>query len=383
MFVSLLYNIFVFIFCVILKLNHAIQLIGAFSVKNKINSLLRSFILAIFLSLPIAFISNSSQASFEEGIFVFPEENRRAPFIHLINKAMRTIRMAAYKFEDDNMCTALLGAANRGVKITILKEPNIWMRPDLPPEVQGGGGLDEKLAHENIKICPTPSHFNQTHSKMILVDDTQAIVTTSNFTDMDDPFYRDFGIVVTDPNVLKSLQTVFDADTNNQSRFAPQPVFEETSAVWGPDHQRPTLLKMIMGARHQIYVFQQSLQDPGIARALAEAAKRNVSVRVIMTEAPFKGVDKNIPNHILLKDAGAKVMLCNPEYRYIHAKVLIVDGTMYVGSCNFYTPSIDETRELGILTPQSSHVERIIQVFEQDWEQSKPFKIPEEETKAS
>src|SRR3990167_7920507 len=122
MFVSLLYNIFVFIFCVILKLNHAIQLIGAFSVKNKINSLLRSFILAIFLSLPIAFISNSSQASFEEGIFVFPEENRRAPFIHLINKAMRTIRMAAYKFEDDNMCTALLGAANRGVKITILKE---------------------------------------------------------------------------------------------------------------------------------------------------------------------------------------------------------------------------------------------------------------------
>ena len=65
-----------------------------------------------------------------------------------------------------------------------------------------------------------------------------------------------------------------------------------------------------------------------------------------------------------------------------HTKVILVDvGTelpqAWVGSTNFYLPSLDYNRELGIITSNLPVINRIGSVFEYDWSQAnfEPRKI--------
>lgn len=304
-------------------------------------------------------------------LYVFPEEPRYEPFIEAIDKAHHKIYMAAYKFTNKDMCDALVRAAKRGVKVYLLKEPTVWMRAGAAANEQGAEDPSAYLNHPNIRIAATPASFNQTHSKMVFVDDKFALVTTANFTGAD-PLFRDFAVYIEDPKTLQGLEKVFIADMEGK-RVVPDTI---DTLVWGPDQQRSSMLRMINGAQKSITIYQQDMQDVGLVKALAAAARAGVDVRIIMTESPFGGEDKNIPNQTLMAEAGVKVMLCDPTYKYIHAKVMIADGEMYIGSCNFYTSSIDQTRELGVLSRNPSQVEVVLKVFEEDWQHSRPFIPP-------
>jgi phosphatidylserine/phosphatidylglycerophosphate/cardiolipin synthase-like enzyme len=128
---------------------------------------------------------------------------------------------------------------------------------------------------------------------------------------------------------------------------------------------------MINSARKSIRIYQQDFTDVGIAQAVAGAARAGVIVEVVMMPFPFsKSEDKNIPNQKLIQEAGGKVYLHN--YHYMHAKVMIIDGNdtdnrlMYIGSCNFFTPSLDQTRELGVLTADAEQINQVNTVFESD-----------------
>lgn len=326
-------------------------------------SLIALFLITLFCGLP-------SYAT----VYTFPEEDRRAPFLTAIHSAQKSIRIAAYRFDDQAIAKALRAAADRGVKITLLKEGNIWRYPTegLVPNPQDD--TCPELKHPNIRISGTPSCFNQTHSKAVIIDNRQAIISTANFFDMGSQFDRDFAIDILDPLALKDLTQVFDADACDERIVAPVP----GSIVWGPDHQRSTLLKMINGAQKIIRIYQQDLQDINIARTLVAAARKKVDVRILMMETPFgeKHGNKNLPNQTLLVKAGAKVMFIDTRYRNIHAKVMIADDEMYMGSCNFYTPSIDETRELGVLTKNPHDIGKVLDTFEADWKQATPLRVP-------
>lgn len=227
--------------------------------------------------------------------------------------------------------------------------------------------------HPNILLAGTPTHFDQTHAKAIIIDEKSAIISTGNFCDMDTPFDRDFAIEVEDPDVVQALIYVFDKDAQNK-RVVPS---LSSTVVWGPDHQRSALLKLINGAKKRIWIYQQDLQDMAIARALSAAAREHVDIRILMMEMPFgeKIGNRNLPNQKSLVEAGAKVMFIDTTYRNVHAKIMISDDEMYMGSCNFYTPSIDQTRELGILTKNPVHLKKVIDTFEQDWQHATPLTL--------
>lgn len=128
---------------------------------------------------------------------------------------------------------------------------------------------------------------------------------------------------------------------------------------------------MINSARKSIRIYQQDFTDIGIAQAVAGAARAGVNVEVIMMPFPFsKSEDKNTPNQNLIQEAGGKIYL--HTHHYIHAKVMIIDAEdvenrlMYIGSCNFYTPSLDQTRELGLLSADDEQIKQVNAVFDCD-----------------
>ncbi len=59
---------------------------------------------------------------------------------------------------------------------------------------------------------------------------------------------------------------------------------------------------------------------------------------------------------------------------YIHAKSILADGKLaYVGSINFTANSMENNRELGILTKTPRVLRALAETFEEDWRDSEPF----------
>lgn len=125
-------------------------------------------------------------------------------------------------------------------------------------------------------------------------------------------------------------------------------------------------LNSLTQAAKSIRLYQQSIQDDDLAQKIANAAKRGVKVDVLMMPFPFsKTKDFNIPNQELIQKNGGFVFL--HKKHYIHAKVMIIDNQlMYVGSCNFYDKSLDNTRELGVLTSDPVQIDFVNKIFDKD-----------------
>lgn len=312
-----------------------------------------------------------------EEVFVFPEAHH-GPVVKFIDSARDSIDMSAYKFTDEQVIGALRAAAERGVRVRLIMEnKNIYYRPGESTDAT----LDPAaaLVHPNVSIFRTSPRFSQSHYKMILVDSQKVLISTGNFCPStfaevhpDNP-YRDFMLETDEPSVVQAVLKGFQADTEDK-----RVVLDHPHVIWGPDQTRSSFLKLINGAQRSIDVYQQDLTDEGLAKALAGAARADVRVRVLMNPFPFGGEkDPNVPHQTLLSEAGAEVMLCPKIYKVMHAKVVIVDGKeMYLGSCNFYTPSIDQTRELGVVTHHRHSIEPVLRTFEQDWMHGKLFVPP-------
>jgi hypothetical protein len=118
---------------------------------------------------------------------------------------------------------------------------------------------------------------------------------------------------------------------------------------------------VINGARHTLRVENEEMDDSDVTAALEAAAKRGVDVEVVMT-ADTEWDDA----FSQLESAGAHVRTYpdTSKAMYIHAKAVVADAgysdqNLFVGSENFSEASLDENRELGIRTADTSVVSTI------------------------
>ena len=304
----------------------------------------------------------------EDTVFVLPEAGR-TPWLEAIAGAEKTIEMSAYKLSDPQIITALKAAAQRGVSVHLLLEEDIY---------QHGGSANAASPVAALKDFTTlyslSKRFSQSHHKMILVDGQWGLVSTGNLdaesfdgiADRGIKPARDFAVPILDKARVEEMSRVFQADIKD-ARLS----LKDAQLVWGPDNSRGTFLSLINGAQKSIDVYQQSIQDEGLALALAGAARAGVKVRLLMMPFPFgPKKDPNISSQNLLMGAGAQLGLAT--HLYIHAKIVIVDGrTMYLGSSNFYAPTLDGARELGVVSENETLITRVQEVFEKDWAASK------------
>lgn len=305
-------------------------------------------------------------------LFVFPKEGR-TPWLQAISAAEHHINIAAYKLSDPTIMEALYKAAARGVTINLLAQPDTFQH-EQSANIETP--LEEMKKH-GIKVFTLSARFNQAHYKMITIDGRVGLISTGNLdTESFDGLLdqkcapcRDFAVPVFDKKTVESMDRVFTADIHDQ-RVVPQ----NPHLIWGPDQSRSAFLKLINGAKKSIKIYQQDFQDEGMAEAVSGAARAGVKVQVIMMPFPFsKMKDNNIPNQTLMARAGVKVGL--NQSNYIHAKIMVIDDKILcLTSCNFYGPSLDRTRELGILVTNPKQVEAMLDVFREDWEKSERVK---------
>jgi len=231
---------------------------------------------------------------------------------------------------------------------------------------------------------------------------------------------RDFGAVVTKPELVVLAATVFETDFN----IAP-PDFVidlknmQNGLVWSngttgitpnlpgeyphgennyPGFNADALGKMptaanqgnslkactevINAAQKTLIIYNEEMADTNLVDAIAARAQANVDVRVILTgnvrDSKKDGESYAYwRNYNTLAKAGVSIRLYPAEgqWMYIHAKVLLADaGTSdaiaFMGSENIGGNSLYFNRELGLILQGEDDTRLFIETFEKDWQQT-------------
>jgi phosphatidylserine/phosphatidylglycerophosphate/cardiolipin synthase-like enzyme len=202
----------------------------------------------------------------------------------------------------------------------------------------------------------------------MVIDSGAALIMSFNLAEQYYATGRDFGIVDRDTKDVSAIETTFANDWNGNP--APAPAADDL--VWSPG-ARTALVALIASARTSLLVYNEEMADAGIEDALMKAARRGVRVRILMTAS-----DEWTGTLARLVTAGAEVRTypATKSSLYIHAKVIIADGTKaFVGSENFSVTSLDDNRELGIMVTDKAVIHSLVSTFENDWNGARKFSL--------
>jgi hypothetical protein len=141
--------------------------------------------------------------------------------------------------------------------------------------------------------------------------------------------------------------------------------------VWSPG-SGPAQVNLIDSASGWLDVYNEEMDTPAIQSALAAAARRSANVRVIMT------ADSEWDSAFAqLTRAGVHVRTYAPDASlYIHAKMILTPDRVFLGSENFSETSLNDNRELGLITADAPVRASLGATFASDYANASPYASP-------
>src|SRR5690242_886683 len=135
-----------------------------------------------------------------------------------------------------------------------------------------------------------------------------------------------------------------------------------------PDDSAQPILDAIHGAGNSLRIKMFILSDPALLKALVDAHRRGVKIRVMVNPARRSGEAENEKSRKVLSDAGIEVIDTNPAFDVTHEKSMVIDdATAFVKSLNWEPKNFTETRDYAVITKHAHEVGEIIDCFEADW----------------
>ena len=271
----------------------------------------------------------------------------------LIAGARHTVDLSMYELADVRTQQLLIGAAGRGVRVRVLLDRAL-----------GGASVNRsafsQLAAAGVPVrwAPTPGVL---HQKTVTVDGAVAAVMTGNLVSRFYPTDRDFVVIDRDPAAVGAIESVFADDWSGAPRSGGAAV---AGLVWSPGAET-ALVALIDSARHSLTIENEEMDSPTVETALEAARRRGVNVEVTMTSDPNWNAA-----FAALTRAGVHVATYpdRPGTLFIHAKAMVSDRTTaFIGSQNFSTPSLQNNRELGVITSDPAVVDAVNRVLATDY----------------
>jgi phosphatidylserine/phosphatidylglycerophosphate/cardiolipin synthase-like enzyme len=281
----------------------------------------------------------------------------RKPLLDAINNANHSIELVMYGFTDKTLLDALIQKKNQGKTIKVILESSPYKA-----EGENNKSIAAFNSHDLNWQGHIPPH-RLIHQKTLILDGNQAIVMTFNFTHSTFKKERNFALIIDDAQRVKAITSLFAADWNHIPNINSNP-----DLIISPDNSRAQLTSLINHAKNSIRIYAQNINDYKIIGALANAARRSVKVQIV-TSTHMKEKQYNY-----LTRAGVNIHY-NKKY-IIHAKVFIIDNQKAViGSINLTRPSLEDNRELSVVTQDAKVIEQLNNTFTQDWNNQSDFDI--------
>jgi cardiolipin synthase A/B len=269
-----------------------------------------------------------------------------------IQNATTSVHMTMYLLSATKIINALIAAKNAGRDVKVI------LNQTFPTGGDSNGSVFSQLQAAGISVHWAPSTFSLTHTKCVIIDGQSAWIMTMNATTTALSENREFLAIDTDPDDVAEAEAVFQAD------FAGSPITPSGKLLVAPVNARERLVGLIASATTSIDMEAEALSDAAIVGRLANAAGSGVTVKIVLAD-DTPSVDETAAR-TQLKAAGVK--LVKVSHPYIHAKSIVVDGTMaYVGSINFTTGSMTYNRELGVIFSTPSEVQKVLTTTRTDF----------------
>jgi len=284
------------------------------------------------------------------------------PIYRLITGARTSVDLTMYELADPAAEADLAADAARGVDVRVLLDQHL-------EKARNRAAYDYLTARGvHVRWGPVGTTW---HQKTLTVDGRISVIMTLNLVAEDYPGTRDFAVIDTSRADVRAIVTTFNADFAGDAVTPP----DGRDLVWSPTNSGASVLSVISGATRTLAVENEEMGDPAVTSALADAARRGVRVRIIMTaDSEWDAALSE------LASAGAHVRLYPDDASalYIHAKAIIADAgrpgqRVLVGSQNFSVASLDYNRELGILSTSPAVVTAISSALAADWAGATPY----------
>ena len=325
--------------------------------------------------------------------FVLPDSPELP--IDRLRDADRRLLVAGYTIESERVVDLLVDAAERGVTVRVLVEGSpVGGFPERGAEA--ADRLDD--AGVDVRVLDgDPSRFRFHHAKYAVSDD-RAVVLTENWkaSGTGGRSSRGWGVATTDSRVADDLADLFEADAaaadarpwgefrdaaefhesghangTYPARFAP-PDSEaaDVELLTAPGNAEDRLVERIDDADRRVLAVVPRTDGPDgrIVRALRRAADRGVDTHLLLSGAWYDR-DRNHELARALDDEPIEVAVAEPRGRFekIHAKGLVVDDAVVVGSLNWNEAAATDNREVLIVVESPEIADFYARAYAADW----------------
>ncbi len=274
--------------------------------------------------------------------------------VELVSSAQRSVDVAAYELDLENVAEALLAAKGRGVAVRLVTDTDNL----------------EEAAVQRLREGGVPVVDDQRgaimHDKFVIVDGHWVVTGSWNLTTNCTYRNNNNAVFIESEALARNYQAEF-AEMFEQNKFGP------TSPANTPQHKltiggtqvescfapedkvSARLVALIEQAKTSITFMAFSFTDDAIGQAMMERAEAGVAVTGVFER---RGADTEYGEYPRLRQAGLDVLLDGNPY-VMHHKVIIIDGeTVVTGSFNF-SSSADKDNDENVLVIHSPDVARL------------------------
>ncbi len=305
---------------------------------------------------------STAHAASDFSLLILPDQGENAIY-NFVNSATSSIDMTIYELNDVTLENDLVSREKAGVDVRVILDQAQKSYNTAASNLLTAGG---------VGVVWSSTAFTYTHQKTITVNNDESYISTGNF---DNKYYatsRDYGVFDTDANDVAAIVAVFNADYAHTS-ITPS---DGDDLVWSPTDSQTHLLALINGAQHTLDIEQEEFSDTTLVNAIVADENRGVTVRVVIEDPSEYSSELN-----KVTAAGGKVTgYSSSTGFYIHAKTVIADSgystaKAFVGSENFSSGSLNNNRELGMITTDSGILTGLETTFNGDFSGSDNNKV--------
>jgi hypothetical protein len=303
-----------------------------------------------------------ARAASDFSLVILPDQGENAIY-NFVNSATSSVNVTIYELNDTTLVSDLVAREKAGVAVRVILDQ---------AEKSYNTAAYNALTSGGVGVVWSSTAFTYTHQKTITVNNDESYISTGNF---DTTYYatsRDYGVFDTDANDVAAIVAVFNADYAHTS-ITPS---DGDDLVWSPTDSQTRLLSLINGATKSLDIEQEEFSDSTLINAIVAAENRGVTVRVVL-ESP-SDYSSEVSE---VEAAGGKVTgYSSSTGFYIHGKTIIADyGTSaqkaFAGSENLTANSLNDNRELGLITSDSGVVGGLESTFNGDFTGSSAGKV--------
>jgi phosphatidylserine/phosphatidylglycerophosphate/cardiolipin synthase-like enzyme len=266
------------------------------------------------------------------------------PVVKAIKTARKTIDVVIFRFDRTEIEKALAAAVQRGVVV----------RAQIAHTNRGGEArlrkLEQRLLEYGVTVSRSADDLLRYHAKFMIVDGKMLHLFGFNFTKLDIDGSRSFAISTRDGKAVAEASKLFEADLNRQPFSS-----GKSHLVVSPENARAMLTSFITGAKKELAIYDTKVQDPLMIKLLKERAAKGVKIRIV---GSMKGKDPGIAERKLAT-------------MRLHVRAIVRDGkNAFVGSQSLRKDELENRREVGLIINNPTVAQKILSVFEVDWEDS-------------